>query len=511
MKYDVIVVGSGAGGSVVASRLAEDPNRSVLLLEAGTDYPHAEHLPDEIKFGQSRSAEDQDSPHNWALRGTITEEQGEIHVAQGKVIGGSSSINGQVFLRGLPEDFDSWAAMGNDQWSYVNVLPAFRKMETDLDIRDDFHGTDGPLPIFRRHNQPWPKLQQVFHAACLQAGFPTMEDMNSPNAAGVGPIPMNNQDGVRMSTAVTYLNPVRHRLNLTVKGNVFVRRVLLNGKQVSGVEAESGGEIFTVDADQVVLSAGALKSPHIMMLSGIGPKDQLDAFGVPVIHDAPGVGHNLWNHPIAPVSFLVKEEVALAPDGAAVRIALRYTVEGSESTSDMMLMTNSVFNPLTGEVLADRVGRISCALELPDGCGFLRLASAEPTVQPSFDYRYFQNENDISRMRKAVRLAVKLLDSDAYKEISDGRTSPTDDDLSTDDKLDLWIRRHIGTARHVSGTAKMGPDSDPLASVDQQCRVKGVQGLWVADSSVMPQVPRANTHATAIMIGERVAEWVAGQ
>ncbi len=313
MKYDVIVVGSGAGGSVVASRLAEDPNRSVLLLEAGTDYPDAENLPDEIKFGQSRSAEDQDNPHNWALRGTITEEQGEIHVAQGKVIGGSSSINGQVFLRGLPEDFDSWAAMGNDQWSYVNVLPAFRKMETDLDIRDDFHGTDGPLPIFRRHNEPWPKIQQVFHSACLQAGFPTMEDMNSPDAAGVGPIPMNNQDGVRMSTAVTYLNPVRHRLNLTVKGKVFVRRVLLNGKQVSGVEAESGGEIFTVDANQVVLCAGALKSPHIMMLSGIGPKDQLDAFGVPVIHDAPGVGHNLWNHPIAPVSFRVKEESHLLP------------------------------------------------------------------------------------------------------------------------------------------------------------------------------------------------------
>jgi len=508
MRYDVIVVGSGAGGSVVAGRLAEDSDRSVLLLEAGTDYPDPENLPFDIKYGHTRAAEAEDSPHNWALRGTITEEQGEIHVAQGKVIGGSSSINGQVFLRGLPEDFDNWAEMGNDEWSYVNVLPHFRKMETDHDIRDDFHGTDGPLPISRRHTGIWPAIQQTFHAACLEAGFPTMEDMNSPNAAGVGPIPMNNQDGVRMSTAVTYLNPVRHRLNLTVKGNVFVRRVLFNGTNVSGVEAESGGEIFTVDAGHVVLCAGALKSPHIMMLSGIGPKDQLDAYSVPVIHDAPGVGHNLWNHPIVPVSFRVKEDVTLAPDAAAVRIALRYTVEGSNSTGDMMLMTNSVFNPLTGEVLADRVGRISCALELPHGCGFLKLASADPTVQPSFDYRYFQNPNDMSRMRKAVRLAVKLLESDAYQAISEGRTSPTDEELSTDDKLDLWIRHNVGTARHVSGTTKMGPDSDPLASVDQHCRVKGVQGLWVADSSVMPQVPRANTHATAIMIGERVAEWV---
>ena len=517
MKYDVIVVGSGAGGSVVASRLAEDPSRSVLLLEAGIDYPDPEHLPFDIKFGHTRAAEAEDSPHNWALRGTITEEQGEIHVAQGKVIGGSSSINGQVFLRGLPEDFDSWASMGNDEWSYVNVLPHFRRMETDLDIRDDFHGTDGPLPITRRHKEPWPAIQQAFHSACLEAGFPEMEDMNGPNAAGVGPIPMNNRDGVRMSTAVTYLNPMRHRLNLTVRGNVFVRRVLFacsqvgnqGGNRVSGVEAESGGEIFTVEAEQVVLSAGALKSPHLLMLSGIGPKDQLGAFGIPVIQDAPGVGHNLWNHPIAPVTFRVKDGIALSPDSAAVRIGLRYTVEGSKSISDMMLMTNSVFNPLTGEVLEDRVGRISCALELPDGCGFLKLASADPTVQPSFDYRYFQNQNDISRMGKAVRLAVKLLESESYRTISEGRTNPTDDDLSTDDKLDLWIRRNAGTARHVSGTAKMGPNSDPLAPLDQHCRVKGVQGLWVADSSVMPQVPRANTHATAILIGERVAEWVA--
>ena len=222
------------------------------------------------------------------------------------------------------------------------------------------------------------------------------------------------------------------------------------------------------------------------------------------------MGNNLWNHPIAPVSFKVKDGIVLSPDAAAVRIALRYTSKAPSATNDMMLMTNSVFNPLTGEELPNRVGRVSCALELPDGSGYLRLASPDPSVQPQFDYRYFQNANDIRRMRDAVRLAAKLLESDSYKDVSEGRISLTDEELASDEKLDRWIRKSVGTARHVSGTCKMGPDSDPMAVVDQSCRVKGIQGLWVADSSVMPRVPRANTNATALMIGERVAEWVAG-
>ena len=522
MKYDVVIVGGGAAGSVLASRLAENANTSVLLLEAGPDYPDPANLPDEIKFGHTRFAESPDSEHNWALRGTITEEQGEIHVAQGKVIGGGSSINGQAFQRGLPEDFDSWSSLGNDEWSYANVLPYFRKAEHDLDIRDDFHGTDGPLPIRRRQSGPWPDIQKAFHAACLQEGFGTTEDTNGPNPSGIGVSPTNNLDGVRMSVALTHLNPMRHRLNLTVRGGVFVRKVLIKDLKAVGVEVESGGEVFNVEADRVVLSAGAIKSPHLLMLSGIGPEDQLKQFGIPIVHELTGVGQSLWNHLSTQITFKVKDGITLTSHVDAVHFGLHYTSQGSSEINDMVLRCSSVVEQrpervpglrtkyLTGDVPPDRVARISCTLGLPDGSGYVRLASADPAVQPTFNYRYLQHPNDTRRVREGLRFANSLLESDAYKDVADHRILPTDEILRDDDALDVWMRQTVGTSRHVSGTCKMGPDSDPMAVVDQYCRVKGVQGLWVVDASVMPRVPRSGgAHATVVMIGERAVDWIA--
>jgi len=522
MKYDVVIVGGGAAGCVLASRLAANPETSVLLLEAGSDYPDPANLPDDIKFGHTRFAEAPDSQHNWALRGIITEEQGAIHVAQGKVIGGGSSINGQAMQRGFPEDFDSWAALGNDEWSYANILPYFRKSEHDLDIQDECHGSDGPMPVRRRQSGPRPAIQQAFHAACLEAGFGTTGDKNGLDPAGLGVSPSNNLDGVRMSTAMTHLNPVRHHLNLTVRGGVFVRKIVVKDGRAVGVEAESGGKVFQIEAGRVVLSAGAIRSPHLLMLSGIGPEDQLQEFGIPTVRHLPGVGQNLWNHLSAQMTFKVKDGVSLAAHVDAAHFSLHYTAEGSSAVNDMVLRSSPAVDErrervpgvrtkyLTGDVAPERVARISCTLGLPDGSGHVRLASADPGVQPSFDYRYFQHPNDIRRVRDGLRLAARLLESDAYKDVADHRIHPANDILANDDALDLWIRQTAGTARHVSGTCRMGPDADPMAVVDQYCRVKGVKGLWVADASVMPRIPRSGgAHATVIMIGERVVDWIA--
>ncbi len=522
MKYDVVIVGGGAAGSVLASRLAENANTSVLLLEAGPDYPDPANLPDEIKFGHTSFAESPDSEHNWALRGTITEEQGEIHVAQGKVIGGGSSINGQAMQRGLPEDFDSWSSLGNDEWSYDKVLPFFRKSEHDLDIRDDFHGTDGPMPVRRRQSGPWPDIQKAFHAACLEAGYGVVEDTNGANPSGVGVWPSNNLGGMRMSAAITHLNPMRHCLNLTVRGGVFVKKVLIQDSKAVGVEVESGGEVFNVEANRVVLSAGAIKSPHLLMLSGIGPQDQLQQFGIPMVHELSGVGQNLWNHLSAQITFKVKDGIILTTDADAVHFGLHYTSQGSSANNDMLLRTSAVVDPreervpgvrtkyLIGDVPPDQVARISCTLGLPDGSGYVRLASADPSVQPSFNYCYLQHPNDMRRVREGLQFAISILESDPFKDVADYRIRPTDEVLADDDALDLYIRATVGTARHVSWTCKMGPDSDPMAVVDQYCNVKGVRGLSVVDASVMPRVPRSGgAHATVVMIGERAVEWIA--
>ena len=523
MKYDVVIVGGGAAGCVLAGRLASNAKASVLLLEAGPDYPDPAGLPEEIKLGHTRFAEAPDSRHNWALRGTITEEQGAIHVAQGKVIGGGSSINGQAMQRGFPEDFDSWAALGNDEWSYDKVVPYFRKSERDLDIQDNYcHGADGPMPVRRRQTGPWPAIQQAFHAASVEAGFGTTQDKNGLHPAGLGVSPSNNIDGVRMSTAMTHLNPVRHHLNLTVRGGVFVRKIVIEDGKAVGVEAESGGTVFHIEAGRVVLSAGAIRSPHLLMLSGIGPEDHLWQFGIPAVRHLPGVGQNLWNHLSAQATFMVKDGVSLAAHRDAVHFSLHYTAPGSSAVNDMVLRTSPVVDErqervpgvrtryLIGDVPPEQAARILCTLGLPDGSGHVRLASADPKVQPSFNYRYLQHPNDIRRVREGVRLAARLLGSDAYKDVADHRIQPADDILADDGALDLWIRQTVGTARHVSGTCKMGPDADPMAVVDQRCRVKGVQGLWVADASIMPRIPRSGgAHATVIMIGERVVDWIA--
>ena len=511
MRYDVIIIGAGSAGCALAGRLSEDPSRSVLVLEAGPDYSDFERLPDDIKLGDNVWASAY-GPHSWNYTARVTDQQPTLTIPRGRATGGSSAINGQVLYRGIPEDYDDWAALGNDEWAFTKVLPYFRKMETDLDFGGDFHGSDGPVPVRRYPREDWLPHSLAFEQACLQLGFREDADQNHPESTGVAPRARNTLDGVRISMALAYLDPARHRLNLTIRPNVTTRRVLFDGNRAVGVEAESGGQVFTAEGEQIVLSAGAVASPQLLMLSGVGPADHLRFLGIPVVRDLPGVGQNLRDHPSACVLFHAAGE---RPDvnEPAIQVGLRYMVEGSSIRNDMQItpfLMTSEHRPAQVQIDDDRnyIG-FSSSLQLAMGSGELRLTSTDPHVQPYLDYNYFTDPLDLERMRKAIRLCVRLGEHEAFKDIILERVNPTDDDLASDDSLDSWLMRNVGTSHHISGTCKMGPDSDPMAVLDQYCRVRGLHGLRVTDASVMPDVIRANTNATSIMIGERVADWIA--
>ena len=496
----------------MAARLSEDPERSVLLLEAGPDYPEFQSLPDDLKWGGNLLMTAY-GPHDWGYVGKGTAEQSEpIPVPRGKATGGTSAINAQTILRGVPEDYDGWASWGNDEWAFTKVLPYFRKLETDLEFRGDFHGTDGPLPIRRLSRGQMAPHARALVDACLAQGFPSTPDHNHPDAAGIGPKPMNNRDGVRMSTALTYLDPARHRLNFTIKGNVTVTRILFQGNRAVGVEAESGGERFSVQGDQIVLSAGALASPHLLLLSGVGPAEHLTSVGVDVVHELPGVGQNLRDHPYVLVLFQEKGEAPNYSREPCVNVVLRFTAEGSEDRNDLQvghMPLDSSYMP--DEVPIPKGAACFClfgALMLARSSGELKLASRDPHVQPSLDYRYFSDRWDLERMRQAVRLAVRLSEHPSFNGVIAKRVSLTEEELATDAALDAWILRNVGQGYHSSGTCKMGPALDSMAVVDQYCRVHGLEGLRVVDASVMPDVIRANTNTTTIMIAEKVADWI---
>ncbi|MCH7606780.1 MAG: mycofactocin system GMC family oxidoreductase MftG [Chloroflexi bacterium] len=509
MDYDVVIVGGGSAGCALATRVSEDPAISVLLLEAGPDFPEFQQLPDMLKYGwgfinlEARAA---DSPYNWSFVGTATPQQvTPMPVPRGKVMGGSSAINGQTFIRGAPEDFDTWAEWGNDEWSYLKVLPYFRKMESDEDFRDDFHGTEGPIPVRRHRRETWPPAQEAFYQACVAAGYPEYPDVHNPDSTGLSLRAENNVDGVRMSMALSYLDLARHRLNLTIKPGVTATAIVISDRRAVGLEVASGGERFRVTGSEIVLCSGAVGSPQLLMLSGMGPAGQLQELGIAVIRDLPGVGQNMRDHPNVQVRFQPK--AGLSPDPLGKRaVRLRYTAEGSDTPNDMILSPSSL-NTIIAEG-EDNTHAINCGLYLALGAGELRLTSADPDAHPYMDYKYLQHPRDMERLRESVRLCVRLLRDPAFDGCVERRVSPSDQDLATDDSLDAWLLRNVSTSYHVSGTCKMGPASDPMAVVDQYCRVHGLQGLRVVDASIMPNVVRANTNATTIMIAERVADFI---
>ena len=517
MKYDYIVIGAGSAGAILATRLSEDPNTSVLLLEAGPDYPDIDSLPEEVRHSYMSSKSIWDSEHNWQYTARGTSEA-EIEIPRGRVTGGSSAINGTVFLRGIPEDYDNWAQWGNDEWSFQQLVPYFNKLETDTTYQDDpgdFHGSSGPIICRRFMQDEWREGNRAWFDAWRDGGQPYCEDHNAPGTTGVGPIPLNNPNGIRWSTSLGYLSLSRHRLNLTIRPNVTVKRVLFDTTgdrpRATGIEAISDEETFVVEAEEIILSSGAIGSPQILMLSGIGPSDHLSDHGIETIIDSPGVGQNLADHPLLSILWATKPGVELERFVPNAQLLVRYTAEGSPLENDMIvyLSAASGMDRRHGGAHSDIVGLgAGLGLNLAHSKGELRLRSNDYRDYPYLDYNLLDHEEDLRRYRDGVRLVVSLEDHPTMAAMIDKRIYPEDSDLESDSALDLWMKRWVGTGHHISCTAKMGPSSDPMAVVDQYGKVYGADGLRVVDASIMPECVRANINVTVLMIGERVADFI---
>ena len=505
--YDDIIVGAGSSGAVLAARLSEDPARRVLLLEAGPDYATVEALPEDLRDSTWISV----VRHDWGFKADAMKGR-EIEYPRGKVTGGSSAVNATIALRGVPADYDEWASLGTSEWAWSRVLPYFRKLEDDRDEAGPFHGRGGPIPVRRWKTPELLPLQQAFLEAGLALGFARVTDHNHPEATGIGPWPMNQRDGLRMSTAIGYLLPARARPNLTIRPDCLVSRVILEGSRAVGVEIESAGSTEVVRGRRITLSAGAIASPAILLRSGIGPRRDLDALGIVPAVDLPGVGANLIDHPLASVALVPRPGVCEKTQ-PVVQVGVRHTAPGSGEWNDMQLFMISQADlteipAIMALIGAPMIFAVGVALQRPRSRGRLSLMSSDPRAQPRIELNYLDHPEDMRRMVEGIRLAWRVAQRPDIARHAERVAILTEEMVASDEFVQGYLQMAVNTIYHPVGTARMGPDGDNDAVVDQRGRVRGVDGLAVVDASIMPNVPRANTNLTCIMIGERVAEWM---
>ncbi len=499
--YDDIIIGAGSAGAVIAARLSEDPGRQVLLLEAGPDYSRIEDLPRDLVRPWISWVD-----HDWGFSANARHGR-ELRMHRGKVMGGTSAINGAVALRGVPADFDAWVELGCDQWSYEDVLPWYRKLESDPE-GGDFHGSRGPVPIERSPKDSWQPLHRAFYDACRERGFDDVWDHNRPDATGVGPWPRNRREGLRISTNIAYLMGIRDREHLTIRHGVLVDRVQLEHGRATGVVLADGN---VIEAKRVCVSAGAAVTPAILLRSGIGPAEKLTPHGIKQVHVLPGVGENLIDHIAIGVAASAKPDIAHDP-AVVFEVGLRYTVPGSDLFNDMQIALSTNWDPehMRGFSNAPRgYPGISFAamLQRPYSRGSVTLRSSDPEEQPNIDLNYGHPE-DLRRLMEAARLCWDLMHSDQMAPYVDEIVAPQPGLIESDLALADYVLSAASTAWHISGTARMGQATDPLAVTDQQGRVHGLDGLRVADTSLQPDIVSCNTNLTSIMFGERISDFM---
>jgi choline dehydrogenase-like flavoprotein len=514
--YDVIVVGGGSAGAAAAARLSDDPNRRVLLLEAGRDW-RAQDAPAAMRSANINPfMHDPANQADWqwlSLMTRRTRVQTPRFYWRGKALGGSSAVNAQIAIRGVAAAFDSWAEAGCEGWSADRVLPVFDAMEDDPGAGR----IGGPIPVYRASPESWGPVDRALRDAALAAGYPWNPDINAADTYGVSCYPINSRDGRRISTNEAFLEPARGRANLEIRGGALVDRVLLRDGRAAGVRVRlTGGGWAEIAAREILLCAGAIHSPAILMRSGIGPGAALAELGIPVHRDTPEVGRNFMDHPTLRASIRLRPAyVSRNPDQRHTNCCVTYSSGLRGGGFRDMILIGFNHRGLGESGLPSANGAVAVALFNAFSRGTVSLVSADPDIDPQVEENMLDDPRDVLRMRDAVRRLAQLSAHPAMTAIADNitfaetRLSMPEVAALSEDALDALMLQEAADSQHAAGTCRMTAYEEPRGVVDPDLRVKGIAGLRVADASIMPEDCRANTHFTCVMIGLMAASRIA--